>query len=189
MTEQLFDKAQWYVTGIVAFFIWAILAWAHYHGGVPSHHLLQRKDLPAISNWWGAILLPLIAWITMYRIGKRLMNKELNEQALKKAIRNIILGFSGSLLFGIILAVCFTMGYNDFQGYLVDSLLVLFFLAPIFRSEYLLGFVIGMTITFGAILPTAFALLVAAISAVVYNYIRPFVLRLIALTRGKSSKD
>lgn len=186
MNEQAFNRTQWYITAIVLFFIWTILAWTHFHGGVPSHHLLQRKDLPAISNWWGAILLPLLAWISMYRIGKRLKNKGLSGDALKKTIRNIIIGFSGGLLFGIILAVCFTMGYNDFLGYLVDSLLVLFLLVPMFRSEYLLGFVIGMTVTFGAILPTAFALLVAAVSVTVYNYIRPFLLRLIRLIRGKS---
>ncbi len=188
MNEQAFNKAQWYVSGLAAFFIWTILAWTHYHGGVPSHHLLQRKDLPAISNWWGGILLPLLAWITMYRISKRLKNKGSGGEAMKRLIRNIAFGFSGSLLFGIVLSVCFTLGYNDFTGYMVDSLLLLFFLLPIFRSEYLLGFVIGMTITFGAVLPTAFALLVAGISAIVYNYIRPFLLWLIKLATGKSSQ-
>gem|GEM_PF-5307569 len=29
----------------------ALLTYEHFNGGVQSHHLLDRRDLPAISNW------------------------------------------------------------------------------------------------------------------------------------------
>jgi hypothetical protein len=188
MNEEKFNKIQLYVTVIVTLFIWTILALSNYHGGVPSHHLLQRKDLPAVSNWWGGFLLPLVSWICIYRIGLRLRKQQSNGPKLKKDIRNILIGFLGALLFGIILAVSFTLGYSNVGNWLVDALLILFFVVPIFRSEYLLGFIIGMTITFGAILPTAFSLIVASISAVLYNYVRPVLLRLIQLIKGKPSQ-
>ena len=41
----------------------AHLAWEHTHGGVQSHHFLARPDLPAISNWWGLIILPSLGWL------------------------------------------------------------------------------------------------------------------------------
>jgi hypothetical protein len=43
----------------------------------------------------------------------------------------------------------------------------------IYRSEYLLGFVLGMTYTFGAFLPAAIGLLVCLVSFVTYDFIGP----------------
>jgi hypothetical protein len=38
----------------------AHLGFEHFNGGVQSHHLLQRADMPSISNWLGLGLLPLL---------------------------------------------------------------------------------------------------------------------------------
>ena len=58
MDEKMFSKKSLYITGIVTAGIWSLLLWDHFNGGVPSHHIMHQKDLPAISNWWGGLLLP-----------------------------------------------------------------------------------------------------------------------------------
>ncbi len=50
MNKQQFAKLRLYATGFITIAIWTLLAWDHYHGGVPAHHILAKKDLPAISN-------------------------------------------------------------------------------------------------------------------------------------------
>ena len=73
MNEKSFFKTRLYSTVLVTVAIWALLAWDHFHGGVPSHHILAREDLPEISNWWGGVLLPLLTWFLLYRVEKRLV--------------------------------------------------------------------------------------------------------------------
>jgi hypothetical protein len=167
-----------YFTGIITLSIWALLIWTHYHGGVPSHHILQRGDLPAVSNWWGGFLLPLITWTLLYLIRSRIKKENLQEPAADKSKQHIILSFLGSLLFGIFLAVSFTFEFSIVLDNILYVLLILAFLLPIFRAEYLLGFILGMTFTFGVILPTAFALIIAIICTILYKYIRPLIMRL-----------
>jgi len=176
---------QLYGTGAAILFIGTTLAWSHFHGGVPSHHFLQRKDMPAISNWWGAIWVPLLTWVSIYRMQQRLKKQEANGADTNKTLRNIVAGFLGSLVFGIVLATTFINGYQNITGYMAQSVLVLIFLVPIFRSEYLLGFVLGMTVTIGSVLPSLFAAVVGLVSAVVYNFVRPLLIRLVLFIRQK----
>lgn len=72
MSKEMFYKTQLYFTAIITIAIWSLLIWEHYHGGVPSHHILAREDLPEFSNWWGGLLLPLLSFFLLYRIKKRL---------------------------------------------------------------------------------------------------------------------
>ena len=46
----------------------ALLGREHLRGGVLSHHLLANPDLPAVFNWWGLPLVPLLAWWTVGRV-------------------------------------------------------------------------------------------------------------------------
>jgi len=71
MSEQQLSKIKLLFTGFVTITICSILIWQFYHDGVPSHHLLHRTDLPAISNWWGALLLPALSWFLIGQIQKR----------------------------------------------------------------------------------------------------------------------
>jgi hypothetical protein len=43
----------------------AHLAFEHFTGGVQSHNLLNRPDLPAISNWLGLVTLPLLVAVVV----------------------------------------------------------------------------------------------------------------------------
>jgi hypothetical protein len=51
MNDQPFKLHRLLLVVATSLYIWALLAFEHYNGGVVSHHLLQREDLPAISNW------------------------------------------------------------------------------------------------------------------------------------------
>ena len=176
MNEKMFFKTRLYFTGIVTIAIWSLLAWDYYHGGIPCLNLLDRKDLPAISNVWGGLLLPLLTWILLYRIQKILTRN--NDEKLKelKFPMNILYRFAGALFFGILLSSFFTFGYSNISGYMVIGLFLLALLFLIYRAECLLGFVIGMTFTFGAVLPTGIGSLLALAGAILYLYVRPVIL-------------
>ena len=171
-----FSKIQIYLTGIVSLAIWGLLVWNHFHGGVPSHHIMAREDLPEFSNWWGGILLPLLTWFLLFRIEKR---EKLNEKPttnLSNFPEQIIYGFVVALIYGILLAILFTFGYNEILGYFFPSIIIISLFYPIYRAECLLGFVLGMTFTFGAVLPTGIGSILSIIGFLIYNFIRPAVL-------------
>ena len=173
MKKNEFLKTQILLTSVVSVAIWSLLAWYYYNGGVPSHHILAREDLPEISNWWGAILLPLLTWFVVFRIQKRenLLNGK-SPEFLKTPLK-IWVGFLGALILGIALSVFFTLGYESMPGYLILSVFLISLFFPVYRAECLLGFVIGMTFTFGAILPTGIGSILAIIGFLIHHLIRP----------------
>ncbi len=172
MNEKMFFKTRLYFTGIITIAIWSLLLWSHFNGGVPSHHILAREDLPEISNWWGGLLVPLLSWFLLYRIQKRISkNPEVSNFPA-----SVLYGFLGALTFGILLSIFFTLGDSDMPAYMMQGVFILALFLPIYRSEYLLGFVIGMTFTFGAVLPTGIGSILILISAVLYLLVRPAII-------------
>lgn len=181
---------KWYVTAVVTLAIWALLAWNHYvEGGIPTHHILAREDLPEVSNIWGGLLLPLLSWFLLYRIEWRLSGTSTEATRQLAYPISVFYGFFGALIFGTVLATAFTLGYNDIPANMVMSILVLGLLWPIYRSEYLLGFVIGMTYTFGAILPTGFGSILLMVGAVLHLLLRPLFLWVLGLFRKQGSSS
>lgn len=130
------------------------LGFEYFDGGVRSHHVLNRADLPEISNWFGLIILPALGWA----FGVRLRNRP-------GARRSIWVGLVASLAYGAALATSFELGATDITQAIFFGLLPLAIVAPIYRAECMLGFVAGMSFTFGAILPCFFAVLFACLSA------------------------
>jgi hypothetical protein len=177
MNEKILLKTRLYITALVTLAIWSLLAWNHYHGGVPSHNILAREDMPSISNWWGGVLLPLLTWFLLYRIQRRIKSQD--EKSDAKLPLNVVYGFAGALLFGVLLSTFYTLGYADIPGLMVNSIFIIALFFPIYRTECLLGFVIGMTFTFGAVLPTGIGSIFALIGAVLYLLVRPLLLKFI----------
>src|SRR5687768_5602705 len=66
----------------------------------------------------------------------------------------VLLGLAGALLYGAALSLCFTLGYEAVTSTMFLRLFALAVVLPLYRPQYLLGFVLGMTFTFGAVLPT-----------------------------------
>ncbi len=165
MTDLQQIRTRWYITSLVALAEFGHLAWEHFHGGVLSHHLLNRADLPAISNMWGAIFLPALAWFLSRRFLKR--------AASPRATRTIAASLFGSLLIGLTLAAAFTNGLADASSHIFLGILLTGLVLPVYRGEYVLGFVLGMTFTFGAMLPTLAAAFVATVSAIAHYLVWP----------------
>ncbi len=133
----------------------------HLDGGVRSHHLLNRPDLPAISNWLGLLTLPLLGLAMGMRMQRR-----------GGPTRSIWIGLLASLAYGATLAVAFELDAGAVTQGMFLGLFVIAIAAPVYRAECMLGFVAGMTFTFGAVLPFLFAMVFAAVSATVRFGIR-----------------
>ncbi|BDU18346.1 hypothetical protein [Lysobacter auxotrophicus] len=130
-------------------------------GGVQSHHLLNRADLPAISNGFGLLTLPAIG----FALGLRARRQG-------GFTRSMWTGLVLSFLYGTALATGFEFGAQALMQTLFFGLLVVAVLAPVHRAECVAGFVAGMAFTFGGVLPLLVALVFAAISALVRFAIR-----------------
>jgi hypothetical protein len=166
----------------------AHLAWEHLHGGIVSHHLLDSADLPTISNAWGVVLLPALAWFASGRVEQRAAGPGRGRDAVRLP-PSVITGSVASALLGVLVSVAFSQGYDTLAAWLFLGTFVLAVLAPVHRAELLLGFVLGMTLTFGAVLPTLIGSVVAAVSAVVHLGVRPLLARLWrALRQGAGAR-
>lgn len=178
MQRQNLTKIKACIVGVVTFLIFSFLIWEHFHGGVTSHHLLHQQDLPSISNWWSGILLPILTWFLLSRIEKRLDKKISQTKQTNNAVSTVFWLFITGLVFGILLSTSFTNEYKPFLDNVLYVIIILSFIIPVYYSEFILGFILGMTYTFGAVIPTVFILTVAVIGLVVYRIIRPIVLSL-----------
>ena len=148
-----------FTTSRLTFAAWALLVealhlgWEALHGGIASHHLLQRADLPAFSNAWGLLLVPLLgAWA-----GGRWPSEG----------RRVALGLALPLLLGLALSLSFQWQMPEATELIFFSLPLLALLLPAQRPECLLGFVLGMSWTFGAVLPTLIGGVILALSGLV----------------------
>lgn len=170
-------RTQISVTVLVGFAELAHLGWEHFNGGVVSHHLLNRADMPAISNAWGLLLLPLLSWVLSglaYRQAGA--TSQLRFSALGLPLR-VLAGLGLSLLLGILLSTAFTLGQEAAAGFLFLGMFVLALIFRVYRPQCLLGFVLGMTFTFGAVLPTLIGAVIATVSAIAHLGIRPQLIR------------
>lgn len=149
------------LTAIVAAAIWSLLGWQQLGGGVPSHSFLARDDMPAISNWWGALVLPLLTWFAIGDVQARIARGA-------GGSRTALLGFAGGALYGAVLAGAYSLGFAAIPSFQLQALPFIAIVVPIFRVEVVLGFVIAMSYTFGAVLPTVIGTLLACVGAAVY---------------------
>lgn len=169
MNEQLNLRKRIIFTGLVTILIWSHLAWDYFHDGVPTHHLFHSADFPGMSNWWGGIALPFITWFLLYRVQKR-MNENENSNT-DHNLTQVVYRFSGALIFGIVLSILFTLG-SDAPGYMMIGIIVLSFFIPLFRAEYLLGYILGLAYTFGAIIPIVLGSILATLFFIAYKFVR-----------------
>lgn len=181
MTSPRFLK--FIVTAIVLLVVLAFISWEYFHGGVVSHHILNQKDLPAISNWWGVVVLPIYTWFLLSRIEKRFNEEGSKQLAAKKFIQKTLLLFIFGLSLGLAISISFVNDYQLFLDNVLYIFLVVSFIFPIYYAECILGFVLAMTFTFGAILPIVFILVMASIGAIIYKRIRPFIIQLLKKLR------
>jgi hypothetical protein len=177
MSEERRPQVRVCLSGLVMLTELAHLMWEHFNGGVVRHHILHRAEMPAISNWWGLLLLPALTWFLSGRIQKRIALHSDVHEGTSLPVR-VVAGFVGSLVIGVLLSVSFTTHHESVASYLFLSILLLGLLLPVYRAECVLGFVLGMTFTFGAVLPTMFGSIIGAGSAAIHLLLRPGLARL-----------
>ncbi|ALO44879.1 hypothetical protein [Pseudohongiella spirulinae] len=141
------------------------LGFEHFTGGVRSHNLLNDPDLPAISNWLGLITLPAIAVILGLRVRTYPAPAPAPAPARLLGLpRPMLVALVGALFYGAAMATSFWLGAENITFGALVGLFVCALVFPVYRAEYILGFVVGMTATFGGVLPLIVALVVAVIS-------------------------
>ncbi len=145
----------------------------YFNGGVITHHLLAREDLPGISNWWGLLTIPLLTWIVMSFINKR-RNKKLKLESthLKRFDIKILKSFLAALLFGVMVSVLWKFSLEGILQYFILFPVLAAVLKPTYLPEYLLGFVIGLLCTFGGILPIIIGLVLVVMCFLVHKLVQ-----------------
>ncbi len=166
-------KLKYWGIAAATIYISSILFWQYTHAGVESHHLLHDENLPSFSNWWGLITLPLLTWFTFYRIEKR---KEIN---YKLSFIRFLCAFAAAMAIGI----GFTMGSENIPYYVLITCIVMGLFYPTYLTEFLLGFVIGLTYFFGGILPIIIGMVIISIGGILYLIRRKVIDRLFAKLR------
>ncbi len=170
MDNSTFSMLRLYFLSAVTLAIWTILLWDHFHGGVSGHHLLARADLPSFSNWWGGVLIPLFSFLMFHKIEKRLFNGITENN--KKAFNTLLIRFFSAFIFGIVLAILFTLGFDSHLEYMFYGVFILALIIPVYFAECCLGFVLGITYTFGGVLPIIICGVLSLITAFIYLVVR-----------------
>lgn len=169
------------ITAFITLLVWGHVVWDHFHGGIPTHYLLHNADLPGIPNWLGAIVLPFFTWFLLHRIQKRINGADV--PVASESTRKVLLRFLSAFIISVSIAIFFTMEI-DVIDYIMGSIFILAFVFPLYKSEYLLGWVLGSAFTFGAIIPIGFGSIFALIFFVFYKVGRA----IIGLFRPKTNQ-
>lgn len=139
----------------------AHITFEHFNGGVKTHHFLARGDFPGFSNWFGLAVLPLVAIVLAVRV--RSMPRT---TGLIGIPYSIVVPLTGSLLYGAMFAASFHLGASQVSWVALVGLFLCALAFPVYRAEYIFGFVVGMTLTFGSVIPLLLSLVLAALSFV-----------------------
>lgn len=149
-------------------------------GGIVTHHLLADPDMPGISNAFALLTLPVLG---------ALFGVRLRRVTAVGGSGRVLGSLAAAIVYGGALAVAFEFGADAVAQKLFLALFVLAVLLPLYRIECLAGFVMGMTFTFGAILPVLFGGVVAIASAVLHTLAVLGLRALRSRRRGAASVD
>lgn len=176
MREKSFRKTGLCILGIISIAVWGLLLWDHFHGGVPNHHLLAKKELPEISNWWGAIVVPLASYFLLSRIKKGVTFE--NDQISKSSVQHLCYPFLIALIYAVSIAIAFSTGNSQISGLLFMGIFMIALFFPIYKASYFLGFMIGLVYTFGGVLPIIIGSFLAITGYFIYHILRPVFLKI-----------
>ncbi|QIE58105.1 hypothetical protein G5B37_00540 [Rasiella rasia] len=156
------------MTAIIVCLSGLVLVWEYFNGGVKTHYMLQSDDLPGISNYWNLLVIAILSWCTLFFVSKRTSTQDataISSQVLKKALKRCLVACAA----GIALGILFLSGLEQATNALMLGLFLVSFIIPIYKFEYLLGFVLGLTYAVGATLPTFFGLILIGIFYITYH--------------------
>lgn len=162
MTRTTFpQRLPWTMAAGALLAVTALLVGEHLHGGVATHNLMRSATMPGLSNFWGLVLIPALAFWAGGRIARRL--------AAGTRPATVLAGAALALLLGLALSAAFSAGHEDLTAAIFAALLLLGVVLPGHRAECWLGFVLGMGVTFGTVIPTVIGGIVAGVSLLVHR--------------------
>ena len=167
MTSQPHWRPRLQVAALALLIESAHLTWEALHGGIRTHHVMQRADLPGLHNAWGLLVLPLLACWAASRVQWRGASRA-----------QWVAGLALAMLLGGALSVGFHLGAESFTAGVFFTTLALAVVLPGYRAECLLGWVLGMSWTFGALLPSFIGVIIVGLSALVHLVAWPGLKRL-----------
>jgi hypothetical protein len=146
----------------------AHIAFEYFNGGVKTHHVLASAEFPGFSNWLGLIVLPALGFILAFRV------QSLKDAALLNGVSganfrasSLLGAIAGALVYGALLALAFHFGFQRITEVQFLGLFLMAIVLPVYRIEYIFGFVVGMTLVFGSVIPLVIALVISFFSIVV----------------------
>lgn len=170
MDKKVFLKISYYFVLAILLYSLSIQLWDYFHEGVPSHHFLANKNLPKVSNWWGIISLPLAVAFLLYRI--QLREFAHSNSIEKNKIKRLILHFGLAFLYAMIIAVSFSTDNSPISSFFFFGIFAFALFFPLYKSEFCLGFILGLSYTFGGVLPLVICLFLAIICFVLLTVSR-----------------
>jgi len=152
-------------TGLVAIH----LGWEWSQSGIASHYFLADPSMPWISNAWGLLWLPLLAFL----YGPSIRRRAVGTGTRARWRPSIVAGLLGGLIVGGSISA-FIIFEPDMDGiWILVGMLALSLAFPVWRGETVLGFLVGAMVGIGAILPSIFAFAFAALSLAVHRGLVP----------------
>lgn len=148
------------------------ILWEFMNGGVISHNLLAREDLPEISNWWGLLTVPLLFWITISLIYRRQANEIKTDSKSEMFNDQVLKRFLGGLIFGFLVSLLWEFNFASYLQYFILLPVLMAFFKPVHFPECLMGFVLGMLFTFGGVLPILIGSILLVIGFLINKSIR-----------------
>ena len=104
--------------------------------------------------------------------------------ATDSGLNPVAIGLAAGLAFGIGMSITFFSGYQSITSYLFFALLPLALFLPVYRPECLLGFILGMSTAFGAVLPTLFGSIIALATFLIHRLVGLTLMRLVGGRTG-----
>lgn len=186
MSNEQFNKIRNTLLVAVFFLQVGLLTWEYFNGGIVTHHLLMRKDLPGFSNLWGLLILPLLVWLTGVSLKKRLSKFKSESVELDKEKRRVLIAFCAMFFVSLTQSIVFYLGFHDIAKFILLGFLLVGLLVPLYRLEYICGFVLGACITSGPAMPFVGVILFGTVSAVFHLGVKPISRRMITAIQATS---
>jgi hypothetical protein len=156
----------WPALTVGACAIAALLGWEALHGGIRAHHLLADPSMPAISNAWGLLTVPGLAWLAAYTVARR-------AREVPDTVRAALLAWAGALLVGAALAAAFMAGVSALSNAIALGALAAGLVVRTYRAEIGYGFTLGMMAAVGPVLPLLVVAVAAVLSALAHLLVWP----------------
>jgi hypothetical protein len=145
----------------------ALILWEYFNGGVATHYPGADSSNLGLSNWWGLVTIPMLTWVALGLIDKRTA-EEARDRETSNSITLEKSYFAGGVVFGLIAALLWELDQQEYLPYVMLSPWVLSLFLRIYLPETTMGFVLAMMITFGAVLPIVFAVVIQTIGFIIY---------------------